>query len=195
MPEVVGAFLSTELRHERANCLVEPPNSARGNLAQQGFEFAVGQLDGIEIGRVIRQVANCRARFLNRLPDASHLVGLEVVHHDDVVAPERWDQALLDVGPEHLSRHRPINDHRRGHLVVPQGGYEGDRLPFSKRDVADQSDTSRSTPTEPHHIGADSSLVDKHQPGGIKHALLSNPTSARAGHVCSLSFLGLQAFF
>ena len=30
---------------------------------------------------------------------------------------------------------------------------------------------------------------------GIKHALLSHPAPARAGHVRALSFLGLQAFF
>src|SRR6266511_3433683 len=98
MPEVVGAFLSTELWHERANCSVEPRNSARGNFAQQGFEFAVRQLDGIEIGRVLRQVAKCRLRFLNGLLDAGHLVGPEVIHHHDVVAPKRWDQACLALG-------------------------------------------------------------------------------------------------
>jgi hypothetical protein len=74
MPEVVGAFLSTELWHERANCSVEPWHSARSDLAQQGLEFAVGHLDGIEIGRVLWQVANCRLRLLNRLPDAGYLV-------------------------------------------------------------------------------------------------------------------------
>ena len=65
----------------------------------------------------------------------------------------------------------------------------------SERDVADHPVAARSAPPEPHHIGADRSLVDKHQPSGIKHALLSDPTSARPRHVCSLPFLGLQAFF
>ena len=49
-------------------------------------------------------------------------------------------------------------------------------------------------PREPHHIGADRSLVDQHQPGGIKHALLSHPASAGAGDLRALSFRGLQAF-
>ena len=34
-----------------------------------------------------------------------------------------------------------------------------------------------------------------HHPSGIMHALLSEPTSARTGHVCAPSFRGLQAFF
>src|SRR5712691_771070 len=196
MPEVVGAFLSTELaRHERANCSVETPNSPRGNLAQQCFEFAVRQLDGIEVGRVLRQVANCRARFLNCLPDAWDLVGSEVIHHHDVVAVERRNQALLDIGQEYLSAHGPFDHHWCGHFIVPQGRHEGDRPPFSKRDMADQPDAARSPSPEPHHVGADRSLVDKHQPSGVKHALLSDPTSARSGHICSLPFHGLQTFF
>jgi hypothetical protein len=35
----------------------------------------------------------------------------------------------------------------------------------------------------------------KYQPGGIKQALLPNPTSARAGDVRALPFSGLQCFF
>ena len=54
---------------------------------------------------------------------------------------------------------------------------------------------ARPLPPEPHHISAGRSLVDKHQPRGIKHALLADPTSARAGHIGSLPFRGLQAFF
>ena len=48
---------------------------------------------------------------------------------------------------------------------------------------------------EPRQVRADRGLVDKHQPGGIKHALLSNPTSARSRHIRSLPFSSLQAFF
>jgi hypothetical protein len=39
------------------------------------------------------------------------------------------------------------------------------------------------------------SLVDKHQPGGVKHALLSHPTSARASDIGSLLLCRMQAFF
>src|SRR5260370_10793724 len=180
MPEVVGTFLSTELWHERSNCSVETPNSSRGNLAQQCFEFAVRQLDGIEVGRVLWKVANCRMRFLNCFPYAVDLVGSEVIDHDYVVASQRRNQELLDIGQEYLSVHGSLNHHCRDHFVLTQGSHEGDRPPFSARDAADQPDAPRSAPPEPHHIGADRSLVDKHQPTGAKHALLSDPTSPRA---------------
>jgi hypothetical protein len=195
MPEIVRAFLSTEQWHERSNCSVEAPNGSLGGFAQQGFKFAVRHLDGVEVGRVLRQVANRRSRFLDRLSDAGDLVGSEVVHHDDVVAPKRRNQALLDVGQEHLACHRPVDDHRRGHSVVAQASHKGDRLPLTKRHVANHTHAPRSAAPDPRHVGADRSFVDKHQPGGVKHALLSDPASPCPGDVRSLPFCGLQAFF
>jgi hypothetical protein len=61
--------------------------------------------------------------------------------------------------------------------------------------IADHPDAPWGTPPEPRRVGADRSLVDKHQPGGIKHTLLSYPTSARSRHICALPLGSLQAFF
>src|SRR6266568_8757669 len=195
MAEIVGTFLRTELWDKRADCSIEAGNGSCSPFAHECLEFAVRQLDWIEVGRVLRQVANCRPRFLDRLSNAGNQVDSAVIHYDDVIAPERGNQALLDIGEEHLSGHGTLNHHWRGHFIVAQGGHEGDRLPCSKRNGADHPDAAWSSPPEPHHVGADRSLVDKNQPGGIKHALLSHPTSARTGHICSLPFGSLQAFF
>ena len=51
---------------------------------------------------------------------------------------------------------------------------------------------AESSPSQSHHIGADGGLVDKHQPGRIKHALLSHPAAARSRRICSLPFGCLQ---
>jgi hypothetical protein len=117
MPEVIGTFLSTKLWHERANGSVE---SSRSGLAQQRIEFAVGHLDGIEVGRVLRQVANCRPSFLDRLPDSGDLVGSEIVHNDDVVALKGWDQALLDISRAHPTAEWLARHVRRG-AKIPFG--------------------------------------------------------------------------
>src|SRR6478672_7710276 len=105
MPEIVGTFARTELWDERANCSSEARNSSRRDLTEERLEFAVRQFDWIEVGRVFRQVAQRRVRFLNRLANGGPHVDAAVIHHDDVVAPERGNQALLDIGEEHLSRH------------------------------------------------------------------------------------------
>jgi len=51
-------------------------------------------------------------------------VDAAVIHHDDVVSPERGNQALLDIGEEHLSSHGTFDHHWGGHFVVAQGSNE-----------------------------------------------------------------------
>jgi hypothetical protein len=97
MAEVVGTFSGADLRDERANGSCEARNSSRGDFAQECLEFAVRQLDWIEVRRIFRQVANCRPGLLDRLPNAGPQVDPAVVHHHDIVAPKGWDQALLDI--------------------------------------------------------------------------------------------------
>ena len=105
MPEIIGAFLRTELGDERANCSIEAGNGSRRNLAQECLEFAVGHLDRVEVGRVFRQVAKGRPCFFDRLPNAGPQMDPAVVHHNYVIALDRGNQALHDISEEHLAGH------------------------------------------------------------------------------------------
>ena len=140
MPEVVGAFLSTEHCNERANRSQEVWNSPRGNLAQQRFEFAVRQLDRIEVRRILRQIAKRCPTTFDCFLDASDFVRRKFVHHHDIAAPERRNQALLHISEEHFSIHGPVDHHGCRHFIVTQGGHESNRLPCPKWHLADQSD-------------------------------------------------------
>src|SRR4029453_15997773 len=195
MIEIVGTFLGAKSWNERANSSVESWNSSRGNLAQELLEFAVRHFNWIEVRRVLWKIAKCRSSFLNRRPNSRTQMDTAVIHRHNVVASERRSQALFDICEEHLSVHGTLDHHWCGHLVVPQGGHERDRIPCSKRNSSDHSDAARSPSPQPHQICADRSLVDKHHPGGIKHPLFSYPTAARSRHVCALPFGSLQAFF
>src|SRR5258707_11146836 len=105
MFEIVCTFLRTELRDERANGAIEGWHGSRRNLAQERLEFAVRQLDRVEVGRVFRQVTKFRACCRNRLRYPPPAMDRTVVHHDDVTALERGNQALLDIGEKHLAGH------------------------------------------------------------------------------------------
>jgi len=66
MPEAASTFLSTKQRDKRADGPDESRNSPRGDLARQSFEFAIAQLDGVKVGRVLWQVAKRRVPTLDR---------------------------------------------------------------------------------------------------------------------------------
>ena len=190
MPEVVGAFLSTELWHERANCSVERGDRSRGNFPQHGFGFAARQLDRVEVRRVLRLNSEVSPRAFSIASRKPATKWTRQVSITTIVAPECGNQALLDIGAEHPSGHGTLNHHWRGHLIVAQGAHEGECLPCAERNGPPWS-----PPPEPHHVGANRSLVDKHQPCGIKHALLSHPASAGAGDSARCRSAACRLFF
>src|SRR5215468_2632435 len=195
MPEVIGAFSSTQAWQERANRSPKTRNGSLGGLAQKCFEWAEGHLNGIEVGRILGQVAKGRPGILDCRTYARAFVSADIVHHNDIVALEGRNQALLDIGQEHLCVHGALEHHRGDHFIMTQGCHEGDRLPFSAGGTPDQLDASRTATPKPHHLGGDRGLVNKHQPGRIKHTLLSDPTATRPGHVGAVLFCRPQTLF
>ncbi len=74
-----------------------------------GLELREGLLDGIEIGRVGRQVAQLGSRRFDELANLVILVGRQIVHDDDVAGLQGWNEALLERG-------RPPADEEAGLL-------------------------------------------------------------------------------
>src|ERR1700723_496190 len=110
MPEIVGTFLRTELRDEGADGAVKAWDGSRCHFTQECLEFAVRHLDGIEVGRIFRQVTQCRAHCFDSPANAGPQMDPAVIHHDDVVASE----------PSSF-RHRRGTSLRSWHLRPPSG--------------------------------------------------------------------------
>ena len=159
------------------------------------FQLAESLFDRIKIRRILWQITQPRTGRFNRLAHTGDFVRGEIVHDDGIAAIERRGQTLPDIGDESWPVHRPIDHEGCDHPIVAQAGDEGDGLPMSMRDVANQSCAPRAPTAESHHLSAGGGLVEKHQAGWVKHALLSMPTPARAGHVRPMLLRGAQTFF
>src|SRR6202043_880195 len=83
MPEIVGTFLRTELWDEGADGAVKAWDGSRCHFTQECLEFAVRHLDGIEVGRIFRQVTQCRAHCFDSPANAGPQMDPAVIHHDD----------------------------------------------------------------------------------------------------------------
>src|SRR5580704_5925 len=101
MPEIVGTFLRTELWDEGADGAVKAWDGSRCHFTQECLEFAVRHLDGIEVGRIFRQVTQCRAHCFDSPANAGPQMDPAVIHHDDVVASERL---MIMRPPQHGQR-------------------------------------------------------------------------------------------
>ena len=195
MFEEVGALRSSEGFDEFCEPAVEVWHGALGSFAQQRFELTERLLDGIEIGRVLGEVAECRSDGFDGFGDTVDLVSGDIVHDDDVAGLKGGRETLFDVGEEGLSVHRPLDDEGSDHFVVAQACDEGDGFPMSVRRVVDQSIATWAASPGSHHVGGDGRLIEKHQPRRIQQVLLPYPTSARAGHIGAVLLAGVQRFF
>ena len=195
MTKKIDAFLIAYGSEERADSAPEPRNGALGGFSQKGFKFAEDLLDRIEIGRIRGQIACCRTHGLDRVCHTGHLVSREVIHDDDVTAIQCRSQTLFDVCEEDRPVHRSIDHEGCDHPVMAQAGNQGDCLPMPVWNGSDQSFAAPATTPKSHHIGAGGGLVDEHQAGGVKHALLSKPAPTCPGHVRSFLLARAQAFF
>ena len=66
------------------------PESIEGafsGFAQQGFDFGEHLLDGVEIGRIGRQIEDGCACGFDGLPDAIDLVACQIVADNDIAGP------------------------------------------------------------------------------------------------------------
>ena len=152
MPEIVGTFARAETRDEGANSSTQCRDGPGGDLAQESLEFAIGHLDRVKAGGILRQIAKGCARRLDRLADAGDFVGSKIVDHHDIVSLQCWHEALFNIGAEHFSGHRSVEHHWCHHLVVTKRSYESDRLPGPLRHIINHPLATWSAAVEPHHV-------------------------------------------
>jgi hypothetical protein len=62
MAKEFSAFLRAEIGNDATDPTQEPQNRTLGRLAQMRLEFAEGQLDRVEVRRILRKINQCRAR-------------------------------------------------------------------------------------------------------------------------------------
>jgi hypothetical protein len=82
--EIVSALRFGELLEDAAAEFPESGDRARRSIAEQLFELGERQFNGIQVGRVGRQVAQLGADGLVSFPDTADFVTGEVVPHHDV---------------------------------------------------------------------------------------------------------------
>jgi len=153
MCEEIGTFCGAEFREQFADPAAEKWNRSFGSPAQKRLQFAERLLDRVKVRRIFWQVKQFRMGGFDGLLNSNTFVGWEVIHDDDVAAPERSCQTLLEVADEGGSGHRPIQHERRDHLVMAKAGHEGDCLPMPLRHVTDQSLAAPASAAKPCHIG------------------------------------------
>src|SRR6516164_1073677 len=101
-------------------------NCSFRRFAQRRFQLAERHLDGVKVGRVLRQIAKRGAARFDRRADARSFVRSKIVDHDLILAFESWSQTIFNIRQKLGSVHWTIKSTRRSHAVSTE---RGDTLP------------------------------------------------------------------
>ncbi len=195
MPDIVHAFLWRELLNNFGDGLPEFISCTRGRLSEQGLEFGEGQLDGIEVRGIGRQIEQEGVGALDRLTDAIDLVAREIVHDDDIARLESGGKNLLGVGLEGGAVHRPVQHHWGGQAAETQTGDEGGGLPMPPGQRCTQTMTMAGTAAKPGHVGLGTGFINEDKTFRLQPGLPVVPMLTLLRHVGTLLFRRPQGFF
>src|SRR3954465_6495872 len=195
MNDVVLAFGRGKVVEQGADCLPESILSSCSRFPEQSLELGKELLDRVEIrgiGREVKHAGPCRP---DRLLDPGDLVNSQVIHRDHVARLQRRREHLLDVGAEHRTGHRPIQDKRRDDPARPQARHDGRGLPMTRRHRINQALAPGAPAVEAGHRCGRGCLVDEDEALTI-HVALPHPRAAAVpGHVGPILLAGSQALF
>jgi len=179
----------------RSDTSVQSFDCSLGSLAQESLQGMEHQLDGVKVGRILRQEAEACTNSPDRLLHTGNLMEGHVIDHRNVPTLERWGQTLLYVGQECFAIHGSFDQHGSHDAGLTQASDERHRLPVAHGRVREQPLSARVPTVQAHHIGRDCRFVDEDEASSIKPALFANPTSACTSDVGSLALCRPQAFF
>ena len=108
MGEIVGAFCGREFGEDLPDSVADGVPGSFACGSEQDLDFGEGHLDGVQVGRIGRQVKQTGAAVCDRLAHALYLVAGKVVGDDDIAFAEGRGEHVADINEEGLAIHRPI---------------------------------------------------------------------------------------
>ena len=100
-------------------------------------------------------------------PNGLAFVAAQIVHHHQLVRPERGNEHFLDVGAEAFAVDRTVDEPRRLDAVVAKRGDEGHGFPMAVGNFGDEPLAAPRPASQRLHVGLRLRLVDEHQTLGI----------------------------
>jgi len=127
---------------------------------------------------------------LERASDTRRFVSGQVVQDHQVARPRLGCQHLLDIGGEHRSIHRPVEDHRGDESSCRQTTYERGDLPMTIGRGPNQPLALGAVAELAIHRGREPGLVQEDQAFGLLVRNRRRPMLPRLPHIRAVLFGG-----
>lgn len=141
-------------------------HDSRLDPTQLLFQLGPGLLDGVEVGRIVRQIQLLCAAAFDQRTHARDFVGPQVVEDHDVAGFELGRQHLFEEGKEHIAIGRRFNGHAGQHTLRGQCRQHRQQPPVTGRNRFPDAFRARRPAIAAGHFCGHAAFVEKHQTGG-----------------------------
>jgi len=119
--EVVGGVLGSERGERFVKSLLKRGDGTSFKRPQFLFDLCPALFNGIEIGRIGRQVAESSAGLFNELAYAVYLVGAQIIHDHQLAGFQLRTEDVSEISQEDIA----ISGRLNGHSGHPSGNADG----------------------------------------------------------------------
>jgi len=119
--EIVDGVLRGEGSESFAQSLLEGIDGTGSESAELLLHLGPALLNGVEVGRVGRQVTERGPGLLDEFSDAIHFVSSQVIHDDQLAGFQLWAKNLFQISQKDIS----IGGRLNGHDGHPTGNADG----------------------------------------------------------------------
>ena len=169
--------------------------AAMRSFFQERFEFGEEVFNGIQVGRVRRQIPQACACGGDGLLHARHFVAGQVIRNNDVTRLQRRAEQCLHIHEERFAVPRAVQDHRRGDGIHAQACDKGGGVPVSVRHRSEAARPFGGPASGAGHLRADPRFIQEDQRRHIKRGLVGLPLGSCRLHVVAFLLAGAQRFF
>src|SRR6202051_5001 len=163
--------------------------------AEDLLDLAPHRFDGVEIGRIGRQIEQPRAPGLDGFADSPDFVRRQVVQDYQIACSQGGRKSLLNPSQNHFAIHGTFKQPRGARTPPAYAGDQRAGLIASVRDAGHQSSASEGPTAPARHLRIRPAFIHEYQSGDWLARQLFMPSSSFFGHVRPVLFGGDQSFF
>jgi hypothetical protein len=165
--EVVGVLCRLEEIEQPSDPVPNGLDGPRFGFSEECFERGKNLLDQIEVWRVGRREQQMSASRADQLPQHGALVGLQIVQDDNIPAPKRWSQSLLDIGRKGVAVDRSVEHERRGDAILMHRRLECHSFPMAMLNFGNGRPAAAALlpATRVRHVGSGPRFVNENETG------------------------------
>lgn len=161
MAEIAGGVLWCESSEGLAKCRLEGNDRTGFKSTQLLLHLSPALFDGVEVGRVGRQVTERSSGLFDEFSDTIHFVSSQIVHDNLLARFQLWAKNLFQIGQEDIAIGGRLNRHYSHPAGNADGSQDSQCAPVAGGNSLFDACAVECAAIAPRHFCRDAAFIDE----------------------------------